>query len=572
MKNQEIAALFDEIADALELKGDLQFKVLAYRRAARALQSLTEDVAELAAQDKLRTIPGIGAGTAQKIVEYLKTGKMKRHTEALKGLSESLLGLLRIPGLGPKTLALVHQELKVNDLAGLKRVLDDGGLAELPGMGEKKVENLRRGIAIHEQASKRLSLDKAMAIADRIGAHLKTLRQVIEITPAGSLRRCKETIGDIDILATGTKPAVIVQRFTQYPEVSNVLGAGDTKASVVVGSGAHAVQIDLRVLPEETYGAALQYFTGSKEHNVKLRTIARARGLKISEYGVFRGKRRVAGRTEQEVYGALRMPVPPPELREDQGEIEAAIADDLPELIQPGDLKGDLHVHTDLSDGAHSIAEMVEAARSRGYEYLAVTDHSPTAAYAGGLSLDRLKRAWETMDRLNEQHEGFRILKSSEVDIRLDGKLDYPDRVLEQMDIVLAAIHQSFTRNVTERICAALANPHVDIIAHPSGRLISRRQGYDVDLEKVLECARRHNKALELNSYPDRLDLSDIWLHRAKTMGIRIAVSTDAHAAGDLDWIKYGIAIARRGWLEKPDVINCLDVGELLRLFARSGK
>jgi DNA polymerase (family 10) len=573
MKNQEIALLFDEIADALELKGELQFKVLAYRKAARALQTLTEDIAVLARENRLRTIPGIGDGTARKIAEYLETGRMKKHAEALQGLSEELLELLKIPGLGPKTLAMAHEKLEVNNMADLKRVIEDGSLASLPGMGAKKVDNLRQGIVLREEVGKRLSLDRAMAVAEEIISHLKQLPEVVEITPAGSLRRGKETIGDVDILVTGADAARIVEHFTRFPETTRIIGAGDTKASIVIGAEPHAVQVDLRVLPEESFGAALQYFTGSKEHNVKLRTLARQQGLKISEYGVFRGEKRIAGRTEEEVYAAMSMEVPAPELREDRGEIEAALEGKLPELIELGDIRGDLHVHTDFSDGAASIEEMAAAARARGYEYLAITDHSVTAAYAGGLSVDRLQRSMEAIDLLNDlkskvkaneavSGKRFHILKGAEVDIRMDGKLDYPDRILAQLDIVIASIHSGFKHNVTERICDALANPHVNIIAHPSGRLISRRQGYDVDLEKVLECARKYDKALELNAYPDRLDLNDLWLRKCKEMGIRVAISTDAHAIVDLDWMKYGVAIARRGWLERPDVINCLGLDE----------
>ena len=407
------------------------------------------------------------------------------------------------------------------------------------------------------------------------------------------MRRCKETIGDIDILATGTDPQAIVKALTGFPEVMQVLGAGDTKASVLVKSIPHPVQVDLRVLAESEYGAALQYFTGSKEHNVKLRTIARAKGLKVSEYGVFRGEKLIAGKTEQDVYAAVGMPVMPPEIREDRGEIEAAIAGHLPHLVEPGDIRGDLHCHTKRSDGNDTLEYMVQAAIEKGYEYLAITDHTRTAAYAGGLSIDELKESMAEIDALNRdlKHKDtktrrgierpgpsdaekmqsdsaskaiLRVLKGAEVDILPSGKLDYPDRVLAELDIVVASIHQSFKKNVTERICEALANPHVDIIAHPSGRLISRREGYDVDLEKVLECARQYGKVLELNSYPDRLDLSDIWLRKAKELGIRIAIDTDAHATGDLNWIRYGVATARRGWLEKADVLNCLSLEELL--------
>ena len=582
MKNQELAAIFEEIADALELKGEMAFKVLAYRKAARTIGTLTEDIAELARTERLRTVPGIGEGLAKKVVEYLETGRVRKLDEALAGLSEDLLALLKIQGLGPKTLALFHDRLKVNDLNDLKRVLNDGSARELPGMGDKKIENLKQGVTLFEQVSARLSLDAATAIADEVVAWLKPLKEVKEIAPAGSLRRCKETIGDIDVLVTGTNPAAIVERFTSIPEKERVLSAGDTKASVLLRYGPRSVQVDLRVLPDESFGAALQYFTGSKEHNVKLRGLARDKGLKISEYGVFQGEKRIAGRTEKEVYATLKMPVPPPEIREDRGEIEAALAGKLPKLVELDSIRGDLHVHTSLSDGAHDLSEMVEAAKARGYQYIAITDHTVTASYAGGLSIASLEESMIAIGELNRRLAsrealkakgkrrkaggGFRVLKGAEVDILLDGKLDYPDRILAQLDVVVASIHQSFKHNVTERICDALANPHVDIIAHPSGRLISRRQGYDVDLEKVLECARKHGKVLELNAYPDRLDLSELWLRKAKEMCVKIAISTDAHAVADLDWMKYGVAIARRGWLEPRDVINCLPVEKLTAL------
>lgn len=572
MKNQELATIFYEIADALEVKGEQPFRVLAYRRAARAIESLAEDIATLAAENRLQKIPGIGEGIARKVVEYLTTGKMQKHSEALAGLSEGLLELLKIPGMGPKTVALAHKELGVQSLEDLKRVIADGSLARLPGMGEKKLQNLLQGIALREQTRSRLPLAQATAVADEVVGWLKSLPEIVEAIPAGSLRRGKETIGDIDILVTGPEPEPIIRHFTGFPGVSRVIAAGETKASVVLGTGSHAVQVDLRVLPETSYGAALQYFTGSKEHNVKLRTLARQQGLKISEYGVFRGKKRIASRTEQEVYAALKMAVPPPELREDQGEIEAALSGTLPELITLGDIRGDLHSHTDWSDGVSSLAEMAAAAQARGYQYLAITEHSQAAAYAQGLTIERLRQAGEAIDRLNRHLKGFRLLKGAEVDILPDGRLDYPDEVLAGLDIVIASVHQGFRSNVTERLCAALANPYVDIVAHPSGRLISRRQGYEVDLEKVLACARRYGKILELNACPERLDLNEHYLRKAQALGISIVISTDAHSPVELDWMRFGVTIARRGWLEKPTVLNTRPLKALLDRLKRSSR
>ncbi|NPV13592.1 DNA polymerase/3'-5' exonuclease PolX [candidate division WOR-3 bacterium] len=566
MKNQELAEIFDQIADALELKGETGFRVLAYRKAARVLAELTEDIEELDRENRLETIPGIGSGIAKKIHEYLTTGKMQKLKEVTNGLEPGLFVLLKIPGVGPKTVRLLNQKLGVKDLEDLKKVLADGSAAKLPGMGRKKVENILQGIQTAEHAGERMYLNEAYELAEAIVNYIKNAGVADQVTFAGSLRRGKETIGDIDILASGKNPTAIINCFINYPQKHQVVSAGDTKASIVVSAGKALRQIDLRVVHKSEFGAALQYFTGSKDHNIALRTIAQKQGLKISEYGVFQGEKKIAGKNETEVYQALGLPYIEPELREDRGEIEAAKAGRLPHLIQLADIKSDLHIHTDASDGLSSLEDIVTACRQRGYTHIAIAEHSVSAGYAGGLSEDELLRRCETIDRLNNKLTGFRVLKAAEVDITPEGKLDYSDRTLKQLDLVIASIHQAFNREATKRICFAIEHPLVHIIAHPSGRLINKRPGYDIDLEKVIEWAAKFKKILEINSYYARLDLNDVWAKKAKDAGVLLAINTDAHAVADLSWMRYGVITARRAWLEKTDVINCLTLNQLLKL------
>lgn len=565
-KNIELAEMFDRIADALEYKGEMAFKIIAYRKAARALEELTDDIEMLAKEGKLRTIPGVGEGIAKKIDEYLTTGKMEKFEEAMGGIPAGLLELLNVQNLGPKTLALAHKELGVKNREDLKRVIDDGSLAKLFRMGEKKVENIKKGLEIFGKAQERISIGQALRTAEEVVTYLKCLAGVEQVEPSGSLRRMKETIGDIDILVTGKNGMKIIEGFTRYPRASRILASGETKSSIMVGSGKNALQVDIRVVDASSFGAALQYFTGSKAHNVKIRSMARDRGLKISEYGVFKGEKQIAGKTEEEVYKTIGLPYIQPELREDRGEVEAALAGKLPALVEYSDIRGDLHVHSTYSDGASTVEEVADEAKKLGYEYVAICDHSQSVRYAGGLSTDRLKRQMDEIDRLNEKIKGMKILKGTEVDILKSGKLDFPDKLLEQLDVVVAAIHQSFKERVTERMAGALENPNVDIIAHPTGRVISRREGYVVDIEKVFEKALEFGKALELNAYYDRLDLNELYLHKAKEMGIKISLGTDAHAASDVRWMRFGVGIARRGWLEKKDVLNTLSYKELKKV------
>jgi DNA polymerase (family 10) len=568
MKNREIADLLDRIADALEIKGESGFKVVAYRKASRTLQDLTEDVETVSREGRLQEIPGIGSGLAGKIEEYIKTGKMTKYHEVMEDIPESLLGLLEIQGLGGKTIHLMHKELGVNGLDDLKRVVTDGSLAGLYGMGEKKVDNIRKAIEARARVSGRISISEASRIADDVITYLSKAPGISRLSAAGSLRRMKETVGDIDILACGKNGAAIIGYFVRSPGTIRVLAEGETKGSIVVRTEDIERQVDLRIVDAAEYGAALLYFTGSKAHNIKLRGLAKERGLKISEYGVYRGARRLAGREEEDCYKALDMPWIPPEMREDRGEVELAMGGHLPRLVEPADIRGDLHVHTMASDGNMSLKEIVAQARKMGYAYVAICDHSKAAHYAHGLDEGRLLEQVREIDALNRTLKGFRVFKGAEVDIRADGSLDFADGLLAELDFVVAAIHSGFKRNVTERILKALGNPHVRTIAHPSGRLISGREGYDVDLDRIIKGAAECGKALELNAYFDRLDLDELHLKKAKEHGVKISIGTDTHFAEGLAMMRFGVGIARRAWLEKTDVLNCLGVDDLLRLKA----
>lgn len=551
-KNQEIADLFDKIADALEFKGDDSFRIGAYRKAARILREYPEDIEEVYKRGEIQKIPGIGKGMSEKIEEYLKTGKMKKYEEATKDIPQELLQLLEIPNLGPKTLNLAYTKLGVRNLKDLERVIETGELAKLFGMGEKKVENIKKGIELYKQGKERIPIGVALPLVSEIIDELKKYAERIE--PAGSLRRMKETIGDIDILATGKNSSEIIDRFTKLPIVKEVLAKGDTKASIIVKT--NNLQVDLRVVSPDSFGSALQYFTGSKAHNIKLRGLAKDKGLKISEYGVFKGEKKIAGQTEEDVYASLGLSWIPPELREDRGEIEAALKNELPILVEERDILGDLHVHSKYSDGVDTIEEIAIAAKNLGYKYIGICDHSKTSKIAGGLDEDTLKRRNEEIDRVNEKIKGIRVLKGAEVDILSDGSLDYSDKILEELDFVIASIHQGFKKNVTERIKRAIENPYVDIIAHPTGRLLSGREGYDVDIDEIIEYASKYDVALEINCYPDRLDLNDVNILKGKSKKIKFSLGTDAHNVGMLKYIKFGIGLSRRGWLTKKEILN----------------
>ena len=565
MKNKELADLFEKMADILEFKGENPFKISAYRRASRIIGDLTQDIEEIAEKGKLKDVPGIGEGMAQKVVEYLKTGKISKFEEVKKGVPDELIAIMDIPGMGPKTLSMLHKEKGIGNLSQLESALEDGSLLGLFGMGEKKVENIKRGIQLLKQSKGRMNLGVAFPVAKRIVEALRQQTGSKKIEWAGSLRRMKENIGDIDILATGPDKEKIVQAFIRLPEVKEVLASGETKASVIVEGG---TQIDLRVVEEDSYGAALQYFTGSKGHNIHLRGIAKAKGIKINEYGVFKGKKKIAGKEEKDVYRVLGMDWMEPELREDRGEIEAAQKKLLPKLIQESEIKGDLHVHSKWSDGTSSIEEIAKAAQKRGYHYVALCDHSQSLRIAHGLDETRLLKQIEEIDRINEKLKDFQILKGTEVDILTDGKIDHPDKVLRRLDFVVAAVHSGFKQEkekMTKRIVRALENPLVHCLAHPSGRLLGARAPYEVDIDEVMETAKKHGKVLEINATLERLDLDDIRCMKAKQMGIRMSIGTDSHHPDQMWMMSLGVAVARRGWLETKDVLNTLSLKEILK-------
>jgi len=566
MKNREIARIFNEIADLLEIKGDNPFRIRAYRRAAQNIEGLSKSVEEIPKEEILK-VPGIGQDLAGKIQEYIKTGKMQAHEELKHEIPEGLLTLLSVPGLGPKTSKLLYEKLKIKGIEDLERLASEHKLSGLPGIKEKTEENILKGIEMLKRGKERQPIGRVLPIANDILEHLRRKAPVSKIDLAGSLRRWKDTIKDIDILATSDNPKEVMKVFVHLPHVKDVLMHGPTKSTVIIHED---LQVDLRVVEKESYGAALAYFTGSKAHNIRLREMAMKKGLKINEYGIFREKdeKKIGGEKEEDIYKILGLPYIPPELREDQGEIEAAQEGRLPRLIALEDIKGDLHVHSKWSDGSHTFEQLVEAAKEYGYSYIAITDHSKGLGIARGLTGERLLEQKKEINAVNKKLKGFRILHGVEVDIRSDGSLDISDEVLKELDIVVASIHSGFKqprKQLTYRLVSAMKNPYVSIIAHPTGRLIGERDAYDVDMDEILTIAKKTGTAIEINAYPLRLDINDTYAKRAKEMGIPIVIATDTHVTNQFDYMRYGVSIARRGWLEKDDVLNTLAVDKLLK-------
>ncbi len=569
MRNFELAELFHEIADLLEIREENVFRVRAYRRAGQQLENLAEDVVEALAGGK--KIPGIGADLAAKIREHAQTGAIAYLDELRRGLPRGVRQLMGLPGVGPKTAKLLYDRLGIDSIERLEEACRSGRILQVPGIRQKTCENILRGIETWKLGQARMPLGKALALADALVRALREEAAVREIEVAGSLRRRAETVGDVDILVTSDRPAAVLDHFVRLSQVASVLARGETKSSI---RHRENLQVDLRVVEPEAFGAALQYFTGSKNHNVKLRELAVRKKLKISEYGVFdeRG-RRVAGRTEAEVYATVGLPWIPPELREDTGEIEAALAGPLPPLLEVGHIRGDLHAHTDWTDGHHPLEALVEAAEARGYEYIIVSDHSRSATVARGLTPEQLRDQIRKIRALQPRHR-IRILAGSECDILADGAMDFPDDVLAELDVVLAAVHSRFKQpraEMTARICRALENPHVRILVHPTGRLLGSRDPYDVDLEQVFATAKRVGKAVEINGSPWRLDLKDVHARRARDLGLLLSVDTDTHYLAELDNIGLGVATARRAWLGPEQVVNALPLERLLA-WARAGR
>ena len=579
MDNRSIANIFYETADLMEVASEDPFRIRSYRRAAEALEGLPQPISGLMGDDKaVLAIPGIGKGMLMNLKELFSEGELKLHQQLLKKYQPSMLELLKINGLGPKTVALIWDTYQVADLAGVEKLARAGKLRELPRMSAKSEEKILKNIEGYRQISGRFHLDEADMIVSKIVEHLKDLKGIERVTPAGSLRRGRETVGDVDILVTGKgccedaqERPKIIDRIVQFPGIADVLAKGGNKVSFRMRSG---MQVDVRLLAPESFGAALQYFTGSKNHNVTLRQRALKMGLTLNEYGLAEvdGGKVVASKTEEDVYKKLKLEYIPPELRENCGEIEAAAKGNLPDLITLADIQGDVHMHTVETDGRCSIEEMAHAARDRGYKYMAITDHSKNLAFANGLDDKRAEAHIKRIRAADKKIDGIKIFAGIEVDILIDGALDLSDDVLAQMDIVIGSVHSHFglePKKMTDRLLRALANKHISVVGHPTGRILLRRDAYAFDMDTVLKAAAKAGVAMEHNAYPDRLDLNDVHLRMAKERGVKIIVNTDAHHTSHMEKMKYGVLQLRRAWLTKPDVLNTLPVEKFAKAVKR---
>jgi len=571
MNNNEIVDLLRQIADMLEIKGEVIYKTLAYRRAAESIESLGRDLREVWQEGKLREVPGVGAALEAKLDELFRTGRLAYYERLQEEVPAGVVSLLAIPEVGPKTARLLWSKLGLLSVAEVEQAAKQGLLRKLPGLGERSEQRILAGIESLYRRSDRIPLGVAWPVAVELMAALDAAISPDRIETAGSLRRMSETIGDIDLLAAAKDTAAVTAAFARLPQVAEVLGQGPTKASVVLHNG---LQVDLRVLEPPHWGAALQYFTGSQAHNVALRELAQKQGLSLSEYGFRQGEQEIACPTEEEVYERLGLAWVPPELREDRGEIAAAREGRLPDLVTLAQIKGDLHLHSTWSDGAATVAEMAEAALRRGYEYLVISDHTHSLGVANGLTWERMQAQRAELAEVQARFPALRLLQGAEVEIKADGSLDFPDELLAQLDVVVASLHSGLRQEgeqITARALQALRNPHVDILGHPSGRLLGQREASALDLGEVIRAAAETGAILEVNSIPDRLDLDDAHVREAIRAGVRIAINSDAHSVAGLDSLRYGVATARRGWAEAAHVVNTLGAAELLALLARRG-
>jgi len=578
LDNKAVATLFYETAELMQVKGDDPFRIRSYQRAAEAIESLGEPIAGLVADEKkLLAIPGIGKSMAGHLQQLFKDGKLKPHTELLEKYHPSMLELLKIQGLGPKTIALIWDAYKICDLAGVEGLAREGKLRTLPRMGEKAEQKILKGIEDYRRISGRFHLDVADETAQKIMEYLGGTPGVDKITPAGSLRRGRETIGDLDLLVTGKACSnekqldALKQKILAFPGIMEVIAQGENKVSFKLRSG---MQVDVRLLPPESFGAAMQYFTGSKSHNVSLRQRALKMGFTLNEYGLttLKGEKRVAGKTEEEIYAKLGLDLIPPEMRENCGEIDLAEEHKLPALITQDDIQGDVHMHTVETDGRNTIEEMAEAGTKQGYKYIAITDHSKNLAFANGLDDKRAEAHIKRIRKVSSHASGIKIFAGIEVDILADGELDLSDDVLAQMDVVIASVHSHFQQppeQMTERLLRTLENKHVSILGHPTGRQLLRRDAFQFDMNAILNAAAKNKVAMELNAYPERLDLNDIHLRMARERGVKIVINTDSHHVSHLEKIRYGILQARRAWLTKKDVLNTLPADQFAKAMKR---
>ena len=572
MKNQEVANIFKRIADMLEIKGENPFRIRAYQKAAQNIESFAEDIAVIAERKELDTLPGIGKDLAQKITEIITTGTLQKYEELKKEVPEGLMEIISVPGLGPRTAKILYDELRVESIDHLERLAQEHRLQGLPGIKGKTEDNILKGIELYRQKLARVMLSTMLVLSRAIMRELKKLKAVKRMSVAGSVRRQRETVKDIDILIISPQPEKVMDFFTQLPLVKTIQAKGRTKSSIRAGGG---IQVDLRVVEPDSFGAALCYFTGSKAHNIRIRELAVKKGLKINEYGIFQGEKKIGGKEEEEVYAAVGLPFIPPELREDRGEIETALEGKLPHLVEREDVRGDFHVHSNYSDGTATLEEIAKKAEAMDLEWVAICDHSQSLRIAGGLSIARMEEKILSIKKFNQKSRKVNLLCGTEVDINNDGSLDYPDALLKKLDFVIAAIHSGFKQDektLTNRMIKAVHHPLVNSIAHPTGRLIGERDAYALNMEMVFEEAAKTNTAVEINAYPQRLDLNDISSRAAKEKGVKLAIGTDAHILDQMEYLELGLSVARRGWLEKDDLVNCLSYNNLVTVLKKKNE
>jgi len=572
MNNSEIAEILNQIATVLEFKNENVFKIRSYQKAALNIERLTENLEDIyknGGRDALEKIEGIGSGISERIEEIINNGKSLYLKDLQKEIPKGVFEILNLQGVGPKLARKFFEELKIKNIDELKEAALSGKLKKIEGFQDKKVENILRAIKNYNKLDKKHLIAEILPYAEDIVFQLKQKANLSQVYICGSLRRFKETIGDIDLLVVAKKFELVSNVFVALPVVKAVLAKGETKISVLLKNGINA---DLRIVQKDSLGSAMHYFTGSQQHNIAIRKLAISKGLKVSEWGVFKGNKKIAGETEEEVFASLGLEFIPPELREDFGEIEAAQQDKLPDLVELNQIKGDLHMHSNYTDGSVSIKEMAEAAKKLGYEYIAITDHSKSTTVAGGLDEKKLLKQIDEIDALNKKIRGIKVLKGIEVDILKDGSLDLSNDILKKLDIVIASVHSHFSlpqEEMTARIIKAMQNKYVNIIGHPTGRLIGKRLPYEVDMTKIIEFAKQTNTILELNSFPDRLDINDINCKIAKENNVMVVISTDSHSQNDLNFMKYGVGTARRGWLEKKDVLNTRKFDDLIKILSK---